>query len=159
MVATPITATQRFIEPGTLRCYFVATIAVKTAPTRIELDAGSDLTAEVETVNGFSTTSNAVDAPDFGSRFTSQVSGKITAAASSLQIYRSTTSADVRSLLPRDTAGFIVLFPEGDTPGKKMDVFPVKVSTASKDHSDSNAATHTIEFVITSVPAENVTIP
>lgn len=158
MVATPITATQRFIEPGTLRCYYVATIANKNSPTRIELDAGSDLTAEVKAINGFTTTSDSVDAPDFGSRFTSQVPGRITAEDSSLDIYRSSTSSDVRSLLPRDTAGFIVIFPEGDTAAKKMDVFPIKVKTQAKAHGE-DAATFNIAFSITSIPAENVTIP
>jgi hypothetical protein len=159
MPATPITPTVRFDEASVLRIYFVTTIANKSAPTRAELNAGSDLTAEVSAINGFSTSSDTLDAPDFGSRFVSQVPGAITAEDSSIEVYRSSTSSDIRSLLPRDTAGFIVVFPEGDTTGLKMDVYPVKVKTAAKPHDQNATAKHTISFAITSIPAENVTVP
>ena len=159
MVATPITPTLRFIEPSILKVYWVATIANKNAPTRPELDAGSDLTAEVAAINGFSTTSDSVETPDFASRFVSKIPGKINAEDSSLELYRSTTSSDVRTLLTRDLAGFIVIFPEGDTAGKKLDVYPVKVASAAKPHSDTDPAKNLISFSVTSVPAENITVP
>ena len=69
MVATPITATSRYIPPGTTRYYWVPTIANKAAPTRSELNAGSDLTAEISAVSGFATSSDQQDTPDLGSRF------------------------------------------------------------------------------------------
>lgn len=159
MVATPITPTLRFIEPSVLKVYWVATIANKNAPTRGELDAGSDLTAEVSAINGFSTASDSADAPDFANRFVSKVPGKINAEDSSLGLYRSTTSNDVRTLLTRDLAGFIVVFPEGDVTGKKMDVYPVKVASASKPHDIEAVAKNMISFTVTSVPAENITVP
>src|SRR4051812_50064985 len=117
MVATPITATSRYIPPGTTRYYWVATIANKNSPTRSELNAGSDLTAEIASVSGFATNSDQQDTPDLGSRFVSKIPGRITADDSSITLYMSSTSSDVRTLLPRDTAGVVWIFPQGGPAG------------------------------------------
>ncbi|MGW0579636.1 phage tail tube protein [Streptomyces sp. NPDC002920] len=159
MVATPIAATSRYIPPGTTHYYWVASIANKNSPTRPELDAGTDLTAEIAEVSGFSTTSEQTETPDLGSRFTGKIPGRITADDSSITMYMSSTSSDVRTLLPRDTAGFVVAFSEGDVAGRKMDVFPVKVSGQPKKRDIEDAATIEIQFSITSIPAENVAVP
>jgi len=159
MPATPISATSRYIPPGTTRYYWVATIANKSAPTRSELNAGSDLTAEIASVSGFATNSDQQDTPDLGSRFVSKIPGRITADDSSITLYMSSTSSDVRTLLPRDTAGFICIFPEGDTAGLKYDVFPVKVTGQPKSRDVENPAQITIQFSVTSIPVENITVP
>lgn len=159
MVATPIASTSRFIPPGITHYYWVASIANKSAPTRGELNAGIDLTGEVADVSGFSTTSDQVDTPDLGSRFTSKIPGRITADDSSITMYMSSTSSDVRTLLPRDTSGFVVVFSEGDLTGQKMDVFPVKITGQPKQRDVDNPAKIMIQFSVTSIPAENITIP
>ncbi|WAZ20165.1 hypothetical protein STRCI_001264 [Streptomyces cinnabarinus] len=159
MVATPISASTRYIPPGTRAYYWVPTIAVKAAPTRVELDAGTDLTGEVADVSGFQTTSESTDTPDLGSRFTSKIPGRITADDSSITLYASEDSQDVRQLLPRDTAGFIVQFPEGDVAARTMDVFPVKVSSAPKETSIEDPGKIMVQFTVTSEPVENVTVP
>jgi hypothetical protein len=159
MVATPITPTSRYIPPGTTRYYWVPTIANKNAPTRSELNAGSDLTAEIAAVSGFATSSDQQDTPDLGTRFVGKIPGRITADDSSITLYMSSTSSDVRTLLPRDTAGFIAIFSEGDTAGLKYDVFPVKVTGQPKARDVENPAQITIQFSITSIPVENITVP
>lgn len=159
MPATPIASTSRYIPPGTTRYYWVATISNYLSPTRSELNAGSDLTAEISAVSGFATSSDQQDTPDLGSRFVSKIPGRINADDSSITMYASSTSSDARSLMPRDTAGFIVILPEGDVTGQKMDVFPVKVTGVPKSRDVENPANMTFQFSITKVPAENVTIP
>ncbi|MEI5520658.1 hypothetical protein WB388_08590 [Streptomyces brasiliscabiei] len=159
MVATPISASTRYIPPGTRQYYFVPSIAAKSAPLRAELDAGTDLTGEVAEVSGFQTTSESTDTPDLGSRFTSKIPGRITADDSSITLYASEDSQDVRQLLPRDTAGFVVQFPEGDVAGRTMDVFPVKVSSAPKETSIEDPGKIMVQFTVTSEPAENLTVP
>jgi hypothetical protein len=159
MVATPITATSRYIPPGTTHYYWVATIANYLSPTRAELNAGSDLTGEVQAVSGFATNSDQQDTPDLGSRFVSKIPGRITADDSSITLYSSSNSSDARTLMPRDTAGYIVILPEGDVTGQKMDVFPVKVTGVPKSRDVENPATMTFQYAITKIPAENVTIP
>jgi hypothetical protein len=159
MPATPITATSRYIPPGTTRYYFVSTIANKNAPTRAELNAGSDLTAEIAAVSGFATSSDQQDTPDLGSRFVGKIPGRITADDSSITLYLSSTSNDVRTLLPRDTAGYVCIFPEGDTAGLKYDVFPVRVGGQPKQRDVENPSQIMIQFTITSIPVENITVP
>jgi hypothetical protein len=159
MPATPISATTRYIPPGTTRYYWVASISNYTSPTRAELNAGSDLTAEVQAVSGFATNSDQQDTPDLGSRFVSKIPGRITADDSSITLYASANSSDARTLMPRDTSGFIVILPEGDVTGQKMDVFPVKVTGVPKSRDVENPATMTFQYAITKVPSENITIP
>lgn len=159
MVATPISASTRYIPPGTRAYYWVPTIANKAAPTRAELDAGTDLTREIAEVSGFQTTSESADTPDLGSRFTSKIPGRITADDSSITLYASQNSQDVRQLLPRDSSGFIVQFPEGDVASRTMDVFPVKVSSAPKETSIEDPGKIMVQFTVTSEPKENITVP
>ncbi|MGH3097870.1 MAG: hypothetical protein ACRDMV_17955 [Streptosporangiales bacterium] len=165
MTATPLTPTARYIPPGVRQYYFVTTIEDKTAPTRPELDAGTDLSIEIAAVDGFTTSSDSVDAPDLGSRFTSKVPGMITADDSSINIYNSTESdgaGDARTLMPRDTKGFIVQFPEGDDGGdgpNLMNVFPVTVSSASVQSGMEDPGQTQFMFTITSEPAANVEVP
>lgn len=159
MVATPITKSTRFIRPGVTKVYFVITMSNYLSPIRSELNAGTDLTREIADISGFQVTSEAVDTPDLNSRFTSKIPGMITADDSSLSFYASSNSIDVRSLLPRDTVGYVVWLDEGDIAGRTMDVFPVQVSSAPKVRSLSDPAQIQVQFTITNVPAENVVVP
>ncbi|MEV6737875.1 hypothetical protein AB0N14_13470 [Streptomyces sp. NPDC051104] len=159
MPATPIASTSRYIPPGTTRYYWVASISNYQSPTRAELNAGTDLTGEISAVSGFATSSDQQDTPDLGSRFVSKIPGRIQAEDSSITMYASSTSSDARTLMPRDTTGYIVILPEGDITGQKMDVFPVKVTGVPKSRDVENPAAMTFQFAMTRVPAENVTIP
>lgn len=159
MVATPITSSLRYIPPGVRHYYWVPTIATKSAPTRSELNAGTDLTGEIEAVAGFSVESVQVDTPDLLNTFIAKIPGRTQSADSSITMYASSNAVDARTLLVRGTAGFIVAFPEGDVSGQKMDVFPVKVSAAAKDTATEDPGKIMFTFSITSQPVENVTIP
>jgi hypothetical protein len=159
MVATPITPSTRYIPPGVRHYYWVPTIATKASPTRSELNAGTDLTGEIQAVAGFSVESVQVDTPDLLNTFIAKIPGRTQAADSSITMYASSNSVDARTLLVRGTAGFIVSFPEGDIGGQKMDVFPVKVSAAPKDTATEDPGKIMFTFSITSQPVENVTIP
>ena len=159
MAGTPLAATVRFIEPSVAQYYWCPAIANTSAPTAAEINAGTILTGQIAAVNGFTTTSNTVDAPDFSTRFVAKIAGKIDAADSSFDFYRSSTSSDVRTLLPRDTVGYVIVAGEGMVTGKKMDVFTVTVTTAAKLHTDADPAKITISFALTAVPIAVVTIP
>jgi hypothetical protein len=159
MAATPISASSRYIPPGTRQYYYVPSIANAASPTRVELDAGTDLTGEVADVSGFQTSSDSTDTPDLKTRFTPKIPGRITADDSSITMYASSDSQDVRQLLPRDTDGFIVQFPEGDAEGLTCDVFPVKVAAAPKATDVEDPAKIEVQFTITAEPQENVTVP
>jgi hypothetical protein len=159
MPAGNVTASTRFFRPGITSIVWCTSVANKNAPTRGEINAGTDLRNEVAEISGWTVTSETVEAPDLGSRFTSSVAGRITAEDSSLTLYESVTGTDARSLLPRDATGFVLFMDGGDTPTRKMDVFPAQVTSVGHGRGIDDVATLIFNFAITSVPAESVTIP
>ena len=159
MPASAITASVRYTSRGTTKIYWVVTIANYLAPSRGELNAGLDVSDEVADVAGFTVASDQIEVPDLSGRFTAKIPGRITADDSSLTCYASQNGVDVRAVLPRDTAGFMVILPEGDVTGQKMDVFPSKVSSAFVDPSIGDAGRVVVNFSITRVPAQNLVIP
>lgn len=159
MAATPLAATDRFFAKKITKIVFAATVADKNGPTRSEINAGTELSGQCSEVNGFGTTSNLIDTPDYGSTFTSKIPGTTEASDSSLKFYQDRTTDDIRALLPRDTTGYVIIMWGGDVPTQMMDVFPVTVSAAPKSIPDNAAADITINFAITSEPAEDVAIP
>lgn len=159
MAAPNITASTRYFRPGVTSIVFCTSVGTQASPTRAEINAGTDLRNEVAAIDGWAPTSEFLDAPDLGSRFTSRVAGRITADDSSLTFYASLNSVDVRSLLPRDTTGFILFMDEGDVSGRRMDVFKVTVASAPKQRSIDDVSQIQISFSITASPSENVVIP
>lgn len=160
-MATPALSTStRYFDPEVTKCYFVPTIATKSAPTRTEMDAGTDLSAEIADLSGWMVAGEAIPTPDLGSKFTSSIDGRVQAEDSSLTFYASDDGVDVRAVLPRGTNGFILWMDGGDVPANKMDVFPVRVLSNGKMRNLSNeAAKIQVQFTITSTPAENVAVP
>jgi hypothetical protein len=153
----------KFFAVGTTKILFCATLANKSSPTRVELTAGIPLCEpdrdDVSQINGWTVTSNLIDSPSYGSRFTSKIAGRTEVANSSLTFYQDITGTDVRTVLPRDTTGYVVIMWGGDVTASKMDIFPVTVSSVGKSGPDNAAADLTIDFAITSIPAEDVAIP
>ena len=138
---------------------WVVTISNYLAPTRAEINAGTDISAQVETVNGWSLQGAMVDVPDMGSRFTSQVPGRLTSPTNDVTAYLSQNSIDIRGLLPRDANGYMVCLWEGDVVGNQMDVFPARVVTQAVDTTVDDPGKVTISFAITRLPAINLSIP
>jgi hypothetical protein len=161
MAAPAITASVRYTSRGTTKIYWVVTAANYLTPTRPELNAGVDLSPQLNDSAGWSVSSEQIDTPDMANRFTSKIPGAITAEDSSLTMYASKTGADARTVMPQDAVGNIVLLFGGDTAGNKMDVWPVTVASVSKQISvqGGDADTLQISFSPTNVPAQNVTIP
>jgi hypothetical protein len=159
MAATPLTATVRYAVKGTRKIYWLTACSNYLSPTRAELNAGVDLTAEIESMTGFTVSSDTIDVPDLSTRFTAKIPGPISAADSTITFHASNTSADVRATLPRDTAGFVVCLWEGDTAALKMDCFPVKVGSASLQTGIDGSGLIDIQFSITKVPQQNITVP
>src|SRR5215217_2985607 len=153
MPATAITAATRFFRPGITAVVYAPAVANKAAPTRAEINAGTDLSRDVQSVDGWATTANFLDAPDLVSSFVSKVAGTLEAGDSSITMYQSSNSVDARSLLARGVTGFILWFDESDTPGRKADTFPITVASLGKNRDIGEIATITAAFAITSAPA------
>jgi hypothetical protein len=159
MAPPKLNVTSRYVSEGTRKIYFVTTIATQASPTRAEINAGTDLTDEIAEMSGFAVSSDQAEVPDMASRFTGKIPGRITADDSSIRFYASSTSNDVRTVLPRDTAGFVLTLWEGDVPTQKMDVWPVKVGSAAVQPTIDDPASILVQFTITKIPSQNVTIP
>lgn len=159
MPATPISAYARYYQPGITKVYFCPSITTITAPTRAELNAGTDVTRQVRAIDGFMVAAEQIDTPDMASLYVSKIGGRTNAEDSSLTFYGTRTGADVRTLLPRGTVGFIVMLDGGDVAASKMDVYPVTVISIPKQRSMDEAFGIQVQFSITSEPAEDVTIP
>jgi hypothetical protein len=159
MAPPPLTPTQRYYPAGKRKCYFLPTTANYLQPTRAEINAGVDLSAEIESVTGFSLTSAMVNVPDMGSRFVSQIPGALESSKNDITFYQDASSNDVRRFFAIGVTGFIIMLWDGDVSGYLMDIFPVQVASVAPDPSTTKGATLQVDFAPTSVPAIGVTIP
>lgn len=161
MVATPLGTTDRYVAPETTKTYLVDSIANIQSPTRPELDAGTDATAEIATATGWATAAANVAVPDGGTLFTSNIPGRVTPEDATIAFYASSDTNDIRDVLARGDQTHIVILHGGDVAGQKMDVWPVRVRSVSKpiDYAGSGASMINIQFSNISEPAEDVLIP
>lgn len=159
MAATALPSSVRYFDVETTKVYWVESIEDKAAPTRTELNAGTDLTGEIADFSGFTVTSEEIETPDMNSLFTSRIGGRTSAEDSSLTMYGDQTGQDVTDLLSRGDNGFVVWLDGGDVAANKMDVYPVRVRAISRQRSLSDASRVLVEFSVTSEPAEGVAVP
>lgn len=160
MAAPAISASTRYSGKGTARFVFCTSVANTSAPTRGEINAGTDLSTQIMDMDGWKVESESIETPDLASTFTGSIPGSTTSDDSSLTMYADLGGTDVRTLLPRGTNGFMLVMRAGDTSGRRMDVFPVRVgSTAVNLSVDDDPVTIEVSFNITSPPVENVVIP
>jgi hypothetical protein len=156
-----ITSPVKFTARGTSKVYWIPTIANRAAPTRLELNAGQDLSPSVTDSSGWSVSTEQIEAPSLADRYTPTIPGSISAEDSSLTLFASRNGIDARTLMARDNIGNIVWMDGGDTAGNKADVYPVTVSSVSKQRQvrGGDPDTLVISYAITDVPSENVTVP
>lgn len=161
MPATPAPVANRFFHVGETVVYYLPTIAAANkTPTRAEINAGTNLTAEIADLSGWTLQGGEIETPDLGSKFNSKIPGRTSVDDSSLTFYADNRGVDVRTVLPRNTAGFIVICDGGDVAGAKADVYPIRVRSNGKVRSVGDEAGRiTIPFSITKEPTENVTLP
>ncbi|MFI0900562.1 hypothetical protein [Streptomyces sp. NPDC020983] len=159
MAATPITTSDRYYVQGVSKVIWVPTLANPASPTRSEINAGTDLSDEIAAVNGWEVTGNTEDTPALGSVFIGKVPSTTTADDSSLSFYADSTSTDVRTLLSRGSSGYVIWMDEGDVADYLMDVFPVRVTSATPQRDISSVAQIMVNFAIMREPSQNVAIP
>jgi len=157
--ASPIGASSRYIPEGVTHYNWLPACANYQSPTRAEINAGTDLTPEIAATGNWGIVSGSIDAPDLATTFTPQIGGKVTVDGPTIDMYADSTSADVRTLLPRGTNGFILKLPEGDVAGRKCDVFPVRVLAQAKPTNFTNPSVVQLQFAPTRNPAENIVVP
>jgi hypothetical protein len=160
MAPTPLSTTSRYISPEVTKIYWVATVATLASPTRSELDAGTDLTAEVAAATGWEITADRVAVPDLGTKFVGRISGRVNPGDAQIVFYASEDTEDVRDVLARGDQGNIFIGDGGDVTGQKARMFAVEVSavTPTVDVAGTEGARIMVDFSITAV-AEEVIVP
>lgn len=160
MAATPIVASDRYFARGLTKIYACTTVVNLGAPTRAELNAGTDLSPEVAAIAGWQVTGGEIETPDLASVFTSKIPGATSISDSSIDMYADNNGVDVRGVLPRGTITTIYILYGGDIPGAKMDGFRTRVRSVGKPVSvGDDAGIVQVQFSITTTPAENITVP
>lgn len=154
----------RYLQRGNLKVYFVPTIAAgNMAPTVAEITAGTLLSVAsganaLSAIDGFNVKADFIETPHFGARQTPKIPGEIKFDDSSLTFYEDDTSNPVRTLLAQDVSGYIVIG-KLVTASSKVNVFPVQVSSNTPQYTAGNeAATFKVDFAVTDVPAQQVTV-
>lgn len=162
MPATPIVQSTRYIDKGVTKCYFLSTIAATNlAPTRAELNAGSDFSRELVDLTGWTVAGVQIETPDLATPFTAKIAGSTQSEDSSLTLYTSKNGTDVRSVVSRGTTGYVCWMDGGDISGNKMETFPVVVTSVGlvRNIPGQEAAKIRIDFAITREPAQSITVP
>jgi hypothetical protein len=152
----------RFNRKGVTQIKFLPTVASSSLlPTRAEITGGTEYTAQIAAIDGWSLENQPIETPDMASTFVSKIGGDDSAADSSITFYEDSTLDDVETDLAKGTSGFMAIFSKGDVASAKgLDVFPVTVVSNSKAYTtDNEAAKITVQFTITARPAFNQTVP
>jgi hypothetical protein len=159
MVATPLNEGEQFSALDGLHIVFVPVIADGSGiPTRLEINAGTDLTTEVESWEGFEVTPEEIETPSLA-RFTGTIPGRVKIESGTLRLYADRGADDVRDVLPDGTTGAIVFMDVGDVATKLMDIWPVRVNKLSKVRSTEAATMLSVKFSHPRLPKEDAAIP
>ncbi|QBJ94422.1 hypothetical protein D0Z67_29060 (plasmid) [Streptomyces seoulensis] len=153
---------KKYMRRGTSKFYFVPTIAATTMiPTRSELGAGTDFTAFIAAMDGWTVTNQEIDTPDMADTYDATIPGSDKADSSSFTFYEDEEDADLEQLFAKGTTGYVVILRKGDIPGNNsMDVFPIRVASQSPQYTaDNEAAKFMATCSITSRPLQGAPVP
>jgi hypothetical protein len=153
----------RFMRKGIARFYWVPTIANLVAPTVAEITAGTELTAQMGEINGFSFTNNPIDTPDMSSAFVTKIPGEDTVDNSSFRFYEDKTTNPIRTVLAKNSTGNIVIFPAGvaganPAVADKAEVWPVTVASNSRTYSAGNEAAAYMVVLTNTLPPKDAVV-
>jgi len=168
-----LVASSRYTDQAVTKVYWVPSIAASTlVPTRAEMNAGTNLSGELNlftsatggggsSSGGWTIAPERIDTQNITQTFKTEIAGSLSVTDPSLTFFASKTGADIRTLLPAGTAGFVMFCDGGDTAGNVAQVFPVSVAAVSvvRVEGGRDATKVTINFVVTGVPALSVTVP
>lgn len=123
------------------------------SPTRAEITAGQVITGSLSEIAGFGLNNSPIAVPDLLTTFTGQINGEDTTDTSTLTLYDDDTATAIRTALAKGTNGFMLLFPYGDVPTKRCEVWPVRSTGINDEWTTGNDAARTVvTFAITRIP-------
>lgn len=160
MPATPLPAWTRYFPPGTRKTYWLTAVANPGAPTRAELNAGTDLTGQIAAVNGFTLLRDSVDITPLGSQSIVLLDTTFNPTGTNeIILYASANSQDVRQTMPVNNPGFLVFLFEGDVGGQYGEVWPANLNTTYMEQNTETPGQMHLLFTIQGMPSQVVLIP
>lgn len=158
----------RYSLRGNAKLMWVPTIASVAAPTATEVNAGTDLSKAVTTINNLTFSNSRVTEPVLSDTFSPQIDGEQTAGDVSLVLHadNGVVSSDSTALAAAFTAladgavGYLVAVPFGSVASAtKVDVFPAKVLGRNRGYTTANEmAKYEVNVAVTAVPVKNVAL-
>lgn len=156
-----MTEAGRFFRRGKTKVFFVPTLASKTAPTAVQINAGTNLTPGIASLEGFTFDNSPIPTPDMDSTFTTSIPGEDTAADSRLNFYERTptTGNPNQAALAKGTTGNIVIFWGGiagasPAASDKCEVWPIQSTGYRREYTVGNdPARWSVGFTPTDTPS------
>jgi hypothetical protein len=152
--------TDAFILRGIARVYIVPAVIVLTAPTRAEINAGTNVTSSVAGISGFAIENQIREVAPVGATFVEQSTGvnKVSGPCS-LVLYEKKTTTTLRTAVAVGTGGFVILVPYGDVTGRRCEVWPTKVASLVPPWDFAGASVFRVVFAIRAAPTQNAVLP
>lgn len=149
-----------FFRRGLSKIHFVPSVANPAAPTRAEIDAGTDLSPGIAEISGFNFANSPIMTPKLSTTFTTQILGEDTSDASSLTFYDDDTDDEMRAAVVKGTVGVLVFFPYGDVTGARAETWPTVSAGANDQWTMANeAAKFVASFGIREAPEQEAVVP
>lgn len=149
-----------FIRKGSGAKVLIAASVAGASPTRTEITNALDISDQLIGVTGFSINSTRVPVPVLKFRRTPQIGGEDQIADSSLNFADMDDIHTIREAMPKDEEFVVLLFPYGDVPGERMEVWPA-ISLGPTDNWDfgNTPAAFAVPLAITEDPNTDAVIP
>lgn len=159
----------KFFRRGVSGAWFVPTISSTSAPTAVEIAAGTELSAAVTAIENFETATSRISQPVLKYRVNPQIDGEQTFGDASMTLLEddgvsgtdSAALAAAYTALADQVTGFIVLSPTSAAPAAsdKVEVWPVKVGANNRQWTlDNEMAKYQVAFAVTDVPVKSATV-
>ncbi len=159
----------RYMYPGKAKVVFAPAVANPAAPTAPEISAGTVLTQPGSTVatgmkemRNWETSAGTTPVPDVASTFDSTIPGRQSAGEPQIEFYDDDAASNaIRTALAEGTSGYVIIMPQGQTTGRRCEVWPVKVNTVNQNQVTNGAdpATFTVTFAVPSAPTKTAVVP
>lgn len=154
----------RFMRKGTTKVFFATTIVDINAPSVTEMAAATNLTPQIAEISGFTFSNSPIQTPDMDTKFVSQIPGEDSTEESMIVFYEDQTSNPIRTVLAKDTTGYICIFSAGiagaaPANSEVCEVWPVTVSSNARRYTATNeAAQYEVKFATTAEPDQDSTV-
>lgn len=160
MVAIP--RSKRFVPRAVNKYIFCPTVAAvdpAPAPTKAEMDGGTDLTNELFAVDGFSTSTTFVESSDVGTQFKGKLPAGAEAADATMTFNASQDGLDVRTILEEGQRGYMVIGLGGAEIADKVDVYEVVIGSVDTPTAADETAKVVVSIGVPSKPNKGYAVP